>query len=106
LSLPTEIRDQIISLEDRLERVELRRSTLPAGVLLFAVMAGFMFSTEIRSSLGVRSCAVWVVSFAVGTIALLAFNEVTARRRIRNLKEELKALRIERDLVLRKGAGQ
>ena len=64
-------------------------------MLLFAVLAYFMVRTEIRNSIGVRSGALWVLSFAVGAIALLVFNEVTARRTIRVLKEELKALRSE-----------
>lgn len=102
----TEIRNQIISVEDRLERVELRRSALPAGMLLFAVMAAFMLSTEIQNSLRIRSGALWVVSFAVGTIVLLAVNEVTARGKIRLWKEELKALQAQRELALRKGDGE
>jgi len=93
LSPPDETRERIISLEDRLERAEFRRSGLPAGILLFAVIGVFMFWKEIPESIELSAGFLWIASFGVGTIVLLALNELTARRTIRGVKEELKLLR-------------
>lgn len=87
------LRDQIASLEDRLERVELRRTGLPAATLLGLVLSRLMLWTEIQGAIEGVPGRLWIASFATAAALLLAVNEVTARRTIRRVASELQALR-------------
>lgn len=88
-----EVRDRIISLEDRVERVQLRRSALPIAFLLFAVLAFFLMGEEIQAASSHTTSFAWILLFGAASIIGLTLNEITARRSLRNLNCELDLLR-------------
>ena len=90
---PPEVRERLILLEDRLERVTLRRSAVPAALALFLIMAIIFLGDEILGGPLSTATFSWISAFGVGAIAGIAMNEITARRTISALKEELKTLR-------------
>lgn len=93
MSLPDEVREKVIILEDRLERAHLRRTGLPAGMLLFTLISLGLFWKDVPESIEVTAGLIWVVSYVIGTLVLLALNEVTSQRTIRGVEGEIKALR-------------
>ncbi len=88
-----DIREQLIVWEDRLERAQLRRTGLPAGVILFTFLAFFLFWNDYYGESWLRAGFTWVVSFGVGIIVLLVVNEVTTRRTIRRAEKAIHSLR-------------
>jgi len=90
---PPEVRERLILLEDRLEKVKLRRSAIPAALALFLILATVFLGDEIPGGSFSTATVSWISAFGVGAIASLAMNEITARRTISALKEELKTLR-------------
>lgn len=90
---PPEVRERLILLEDRLERVTLRRSAVPAALGLFLILAVVFLGEEILGGPFSTATFSWILLFGVGTIAGIALNEITARRTISALEEELKTLR-------------
>ncbi len=90
---PPEIRERIISLEDRIEGALLRRSAVPAALILFVVLAFFMLGDEILAVPWATTTFSWFLLFGVGALAGVTVNEITARRAIRNLERQIEELR-------------
>ena len=93
LSISADTRDRIIAWEDRLERAEIRRTGLPAGMLLFTILAVLLFWNRYAGESTLRAGLTWVFSYGAGVVLLLALNEVTARRMIRRAEDEIRLLR-------------
>jgi hypothetical protein len=90
---PLHVRERLILLEERLERVILRRSVLPVAFGLFVILALFLLRNEILGEPLSRATVSWILFFGVGAIFGITLNEITARRAIRNPKEEIEPLR-------------
>ncbi len=90
---PPEVRERIISLEDRLEGVLLRRSAVPAALILFVVLAFFMLGDEILDISWATTTFSWFLLFGAGALAGVTVNEITARRAIRTLEREIEEIR-------------
>ena len=90
---PPDVRERLILLEERLERVILRRLALPVAFGLFVILALFLLRNEILGEPLSRATVSWIQFFGVGAIFGITLNEITARRAIRNLKEEIETLR-------------
>jgi hypothetical protein len=90
---PPEVREPIILLEDRLERVILRRSAVPAALILFVILVFFMLGDEILGEPLATTTFSWFLLFGAGAIAGVTVNEITARRTIPKLKDEIETLR-------------
>lgn len=86
-------RKQLILWEDRLERAQLRRTGLPAGLLLFTFLAFVLFWNDYEGESWLRAGLTWIVSFGVGVVVFLAVNEFTARRTIRRAEKGIHSLR-------------
>ena len=86
-------RRQLILWEDRLERAQLCRTGLPAGLLLFTFLAFVLFWNDYEGESWLWAGLTWIVSFGVGVVVCLAVNEFTARRTIRRAEEEIHSLR-------------
>ena len=87
------IRKQLIVCEDHMERTQLPRTGLPAGLLLFTFLAFFLFWSAYEGESWLRAGLTWIVSFGVGVVVFLAVNEFTARRTIRRAEEAIHSLR-------------
>ena len=86
-------RKRLIVWGDRLERARLRRTGLPAGVLLFTFLAFFLFWNDYDGESWLRAGLTWIVAFGVGVGVFLVVNEFTARRTIRRAEEAIHSLR-------------
>ncbi len=93
MDAPGDTREQLIVWEDRLERAQLSRTGLPAGMLLFTFLAFFLFWDDYEGESWLRAGLTWIVSFGVGVVVFLGVNELTARRTIRRAEEEIHSLR-------------
>jgi small-conductance mechanosensitive channel len=102
--LPPEVREQLILLEDRLERAVLRRSAVPAALGLFLILGYFLLGDEILGEPQFTATVWWILLFGIGATFGMAVNEITARRTIRDVKEERETLRApyERDALTSK----
>jgi hypothetical protein len=90
---PPEVRERLIHLEDRLERVILRRSAVPAAFGLFLILGFFLLGGEFLGEPLSAATLSWILLFGVGAIAGMTVNEITARRTIPDLKEAIETLR-------------
>ena len=101
---PPEVREQLILLEDRLERVVLRRSAVPAALGLFLILGFFLLGDEILGEPLSTATVSWILLFGIGVIFGMAVSEITARRTIPDIKEKIETLRApyERDALTSK----
>ena len=98
---PPEVRERLILLEDRLERVVLRRSAVPAALGLFLILGFFLLGDQILGEPRPTETGSWILLFGIGATFGMALNEITARRTIRDIQEESETLRApyERDAL-------
>jgi hypothetical protein len=94
LRLSEEIRDQIISLEDRQERAELRRSAVPAALVLFLVVGYFFFGGRFFDGAMSAPTLAWTLTFGIGSLLGVVVNEITARRTLKRVAKEIELLRL------------
>lgn len=94
-----EKRREMVLWEDRLERAQLRRTGLPAGMLLFILLSLFLFWNDYTGEDGLWAGLAWTLSFGVGVIVLVVVNELTARRTIHRATAEIDTLRSEASMV-------
>lgn len=76
-----------------MERAQLRRTGLPAGVLPFTFLTFVLFWNDYKEESWLRAGLIWIESFGVGVVVFLAVNEFAARRTIRRAEEAIHSLR-------------
>jgi hypothetical protein len=87
-TLPPETRERLVELEERRERVCLRRTALPVAFGVVGVAAVVLFREEMFGANPGNATYAWMAFFWVGSLIGLSLNELTARRCMRKIQDE------------------